>query len=381
MIVLSLFDGIAGGLESLKRAGISVDKYYASEIDKYSIAIAKYNHPEIIELGDINNWEEWEIEKPDLILAGSPCQGFSMAGTRLNFDDPRSKLFFVFLDILNYYNPQYFLLENVKMKKQWEEIITELVGVEPVFINSELVSAQSRPRLYWTNIPNVTLPEDREILLRDVVFDDALFVGRTVGRRINEEGKRDDYNTDIEIQQRLELRTDNKSGTITTVQKDNTVLTKEGYAIILHNVYGGFNEKDNRVFTEKSPTIRTASGGGHIPSLLLSEKALEYMDRKVADGRTHWDFKHHSDVRNDKSSAVVANFFKGVPYGVLVDWNCVRYLHPIECERLQTLTDNYTEFGDFDGEIKPVSKTRRYNSIGNGWTIEVIVHILKGVKR
>jgi hypothetical protein len=130
------------------------------------------------------------------------------------------------------------------------------------------------------------------------------------------------------------------------------------------------------VFTEKSPTIRTAAGGGHIPStvdlekLMLSPKAIDYMDRKTADGRNHWDFAHHSNVNNPKSSAVVANFFKGVPYNVLKDWKCIRKLHPIECERLQTVPDNYTE---------GVSDTQRYKMLGNGWTVDVVASIFKGI--
>lgn len=178
----------------------------------------------------------------DLLLGGSPCQGFSFAGKQLNFFDPRSKLFFDFVKALEALKPKYFLLENVKMKKEYEDIITQHLGVKPIEINSALVSA-----------------------------------------------------------------------------------------------------------------------------LIHSEKALEYMDRTVKDGRTHWDFMHHSDIRNPKSSAVVANFFKGVPYNVFKDWDCIRKFHPIECERLQTLPDGYT-----DG----LSDTQRYKCIGNGWTVDVIAHIL-----
>lgn len=345
MIVLSLFDGISAGQLALERAGIKVDKYYASEIDKYAIAITQYNYPNTVQLGDINNWTDWDIEEPDLILAGSPCQGFSMAGKGLNFEDPRSKLFFTFVDVLMHYSPPYFLLENVPMKKEWEDVITEYLGeVPPIEINSSLVSAQNRRRLYWTNIPNIDQPEDKGILLKDVVFDDFLFVGRTVGRRINNDGKRDDYNENIKHKQRYEIRTDDKSGAITTVLKDNTILTKEGF-----------------------------------DKLILSEKALAYMNRQVADGRNHWDFKHHSEIKKEKSATVVANAFKGVPYNVLKDNNCIRYFHPIECERLQTIPDNYTAYGNFNGKIKAVSKTRRYEALGNSWTVDVISYILEKI--
>lgn len=175
MNVLGLFDGISTGYLALKNIGIKIDKYYSSEIDKYANAVSEYNFPEIIRLGDINNWHNWNIEwdKIDLILAGSPCQGFSSSGKGLNFEDPRSKLFFEFAEILNYTkskNPKVlFLLENVKMKKEWQNVITNYVKVEPIEINSALVSAQSRKRLYWTNIKNITQPENKKILLKDII--------------------------------------------------------------------------------------------------------------------------------------------------------------------------------------------------------------------
>jgi DNA (cytosine-5)-methyltransferase 3A len=306
---------------ALRRAGIPVGKYFASEKDSYAIKVSSQNwRNSIIQMGQIEGWESWDLPNIDLIAGGSPCQGFSSAGKGLNFDDPRSKLFFVFVDILKSLRRRNkkikFLLENVKMKQEWQNIISDILEVAPVEINSALVSAQNRKRLYWTNIPGIEQPKDKGILLKDIVFKDAL-------------------------------------------------------PIALHNVYHGFGEKDNRVFTEKSPTLRTPKGGGHIPSLLLSEAALSYMNRNVSGGRTHWDFGHHSDVRNPKSAMVVANFFKGVPYNVLVDNNCVRHFDPIECERLQTLTDNYT-FG--------ASKTQRYKMIGNAWTVDVIVGFLQKLK-
>ena len=174
--VLSCFDGLGGAYFALDKAGIKVNKYYASEVDKYAIQVAMKNHPDIIQLGDIEKWREWDIDVPDIIIAGSPCQGFSIAGQGLNFEDPRSKLFFVFVDILNYWktrNPNLkFMLENVRMKKEWEKIITEQVGVEPVLINSALVSAQNRNRLYWANW-KIEQPEDRGLVLRDILEDDS----------------------------------------------------------------------------------------------------------------------------------------------------------------------------------------------------------------
>ncbi|MCP3675800.1 MAG: DNA (cytosine-5-)-methyltransferase, partial [Gammaproteobacteria bacterium] len=167
--VLSIFDGISAGRIALERANIPVDKYYASEVDKYAIKITQNNYPDTIQLGDVTQWRKWELPEIDLVIGGSPCQGFSFAGKQLNFDDPRSKLFFEFVDILKHHKPKYFLLENVKMKKEYQAVITEAMGVEPIEINSALVSAQNRKRLYWTNIPNVTQPEDKGILLKDII--------------------------------------------------------------------------------------------------------------------------------------------------------------------------------------------------------------------
>ena len=320
--VLSCFDGISAGQLALQRAGIKVDNYYASEIDKYAIQITQENFPKTIQLGDINDWESWKLRNLDLIIAGSPCQGFSRAGTGYNFDDPRSKLFYIFCDILERYKPKYFLLENVKMKKEWEYIITFMLQVDPISINSSKVSAQKRERLYWTNILNVRQPEDKHIYLRDIVLEDV-------------------------------------------------------EPVALHNIYGGFKEKSVRVFENKSPTIRTSVGGGHIPSFIKSSlihtpEGLAYMDRIVNKDRTRWDLEHHSDIRNDKFSIVLANYFKGVPYNVFKDWDCIRKFHPVECERLQTLPDNWTR-------VDGISNTQRYKAIGNSWTVDVVAHIFKNL--
>ena len=175
MKVLSLFDGISCGKIALERASILVDAYYASEIDANAIAISSKNYPDIIRLGDVTKWREWDIPwgEIDLLIGGSPCQGFSRAGKCLNFEDPRSRLFFVYADILNHIraiNPNIlFLLENVKMKNEWKDVISEYLGVHPIEINSKLVSAQNRPRLYWTNIQGVTQPKDKGIKLTDIL--------------------------------------------------------------------------------------------------------------------------------------------------------------------------------------------------------------------
>ena len=184
MKVLSLFDGMSCGQLALQRLGIEVSTYYASEIDKYAIEVCQANFPETIQVGDVCNLKTEDFQDIDLILAGSPCQGFSFAGKQLAFDDPRSALFFEFIRMLKGIKPKYFLLENVRMKQEFQDIITEQVSacypdfkggdlfgsqIKPILINSALVSAQNRQRLYWTNIPNIEQPEDKGIVLKDIL--------------------------------------------------------------------------------------------------------------------------------------------------------------------------------------------------------------------
>lgn len=307
MNVLSLFDGMSCGRIALDRAGIDIDNYYASEVDKYAIQISKKNYPDIIQIGDVTKWRDWDIdwECIDLLLAGSPCQGFSFAGKQLAFNDPRSALFFEFLNILNHIksvNPNVkFMLENVRMKKEYMDVITNMVGVNPVMINSALVSAQNRVRYYWTNW-EFNQPEDEGVMLKDIILPDA-------------------------------------------------------HPVVLHNLYGGFKEKMIRIFNDKSPTIRTAAGGGHIPSVCNLDYLRDKSKTIRVGGRNspplskqEWDNIYKADARNK------------------IAW---RKLFAIECERLQTVSDGYTE---------GVSNTQRYKMLGNGWTVDVIAHILKGIK-
>lgn len=177
MNVLSLFDGISAGQVALNKAGIKIDNYYSSEIDRYAIQVTTKNYPKTNQLGDISNWRDWEIDfsKIDLVIGGSPCQGFSFAGKQLNFKDERSKLFFEYVNILNHIrllNPSVkFLLENVRMKQQYQDVISSYLGVQPISINSSLVSAQNRLRYYWTNIDGVEQPKDKELKLQDILVD------------------------------------------------------------------------------------------------------------------------------------------------------------------------------------------------------------------
>lgn len=315
--VTSLYDGISCGMVALRQAGIQVEKYHASEIDKFALKVSNSHFPEIIRMGDA--LEITDFPKTDLLLGGSPCTFWSIARRNREIDKNGIgwKLFMKYKEAQKH--SDLFLYENVaSMPAQIRDYISEELGVEPILIDSAKLSAQTRKRLYWTNIKGVQQPQDRKIFLKDIVMD----------------------------------------GT---------------FPVALHNIYGGFKEKSVRVFTEKSPTLRTAAGGGHIPSfvkesLIHTPAAIEYMNRKVSDGRTHWDFGFHSDIRDDKSATLVANLFKGVPYNVFKDWDCIRKFHPIECERLQGLPDGFCS--------DVVSPTQAYKCCGNGWQIDTIQHIL-----
>lgn len=173
MNVLSLFDGISCGRIALERAGIKVDKYFASEIKDIAIRVTQHNYPDTIQIGDITRVDASALPKIDLLIGGSPCQNFSSANltSRDGLEGDKSSLFYHYLRLLREVKPKYFLLENVKMSKDQEAIISELLGVKPILINSNLVSAQSRPRLYWTNIPNVIPPADKGIMLNDILDD------------------------------------------------------------------------------------------------------------------------------------------------------------------------------------------------------------------
>lgn len=240
MRVLSLFDGICCGHLALERAGIKIDSYDAYEIEKSAIKATQANFPDVVQHGDVTKEDFTKYRgKIDLLIGGSPCTNLSSAGNRQGLKGNQSKLFYEYARALEEVQPKYFLLENVIMKKEWEDIITNILGVEPIEINSALVSAQNRRRLYWTNIPNVTQPEDRGIKLEDILDDvefknyknPAAIRGRRlnkatiVGRRLDENGHRQDYDKSIPISQCLEVRASNtdKSNCLTTVDKDNVL--------------------------------------------------------------------------------------------------------------------------------------------------------------
>lgn len=257
MNVLSLFDGKSSGFTACELAGIEVGAYYSAEIDKHAIQVSDAIHPNQTRLGSVAEWRDWDVDwtSIDMIFGGFPCQAWSMAGKQLGDKDERGMLFWTMLDIMKHvreHNPKAdFLIENVKMKKEFEEYITyhmkNAVGdVHKILINSALVSAQNRNRYYWTSF-EVTQPEDRGIVLADII-DAPCKVGRVVGRKINPEtGKRDDYNPNLKTEQRVELRLDDKSGCLTTVQKDNVIAFTENY--VQYDKSGkGHRSQDQRAY-------------------------------------------------------------------------------------------------------------------------------------
>ncbi len=324
MIVLSLFDGMSCGRIALERANIKVTKYYASELDKYAIKVTQANWPNTVQLGDVTKWKEWDIDwsSIDLVIGGSPCQGFSFAGKQLAFEDPRSKLFFVYSDILIHIDSERdkagksevkFLLENVRMKQEYLDVISDCLGVKPVFINSALVSAQNRHRYYWANW-EFRQPEDKGIVLSDVIESGAVDRDKAwcIDANYFKGGDLKSYFEKHRRQLVFELSKINPRCVDVSIN-ENGVRPHRG-----DKRKSGISELGRMVFTDgqKSYALTTS----HMPKLI---DRLGY-----------------------------------------------RKLTPIECERLQTVPDNYTNH---------VSNTQRYKMLGNGWTVDVIAHIFSAL--
>ena len=333
--VLSLFDGMSCGQIALNQLKIKYNNYYASEIDKYAIQITQKNYPNTIQLGDITKLNKSNLPKDVyLLMGGSPCQGFSNAGKGKAFDDPRSALFWHFVRILKLVKPKYFLLENVVMKQEYQDIITGALGVKPIKINSALVSAQNRVRLYWTNIPNITQPEDKGIVINDILEDN---LGETlaVTKMKNGPDRQVGFVGSGNFQANRVCKTDGKSPTVSTSKSSNgfyltpTQLSK----LSLKNI----KWKGTKIITHKA--------GNHQQDIIYSPEGK----MGCLSAGTHGSTKHLTKTMVKKK---------------------IRRLTPIECERLQTVPDNYT---------KGVSDTQRYRMLGNGWTVDVIKHILKGI--
>jgi DNA (cytosine-5)-methyltransferase 3A len=354
MNVLSLFDGMSCGQQALERVGIKVDNYFASEIDKYAITITMANYPNTKQLGSVVNVDGYSLPKIDLLIGGSPCQSFSFAGKRkgmstkdeqeiLTLDhylelksqeyefEGQSYLFWEYMRLLNEVKPKYFLLENVMMGEKWEKILSKAIGVNPIMINSSLVSAQNRQRLYWTNIgmkpsglfgdleTTIQQPKDLGILLKDILepeVDEKYFLSQKMIDKFLLHNKR-------HIEEKGQTGFNwkpTKGNKKAACLRANAALAATDNSIIVHNTM---------------PRSSKSGKGGTGPL-------------KREDGKTYC-------LDTGQTNAIEYS-------------NKVRKLTPIECERLQTVKENYTNH---------VSDSQRYKMLGNGWTVDVIAHIFK----
>lgn len=375
MNVLSLFDGMSCGQIALNKAGVKYNTYYASEIDKYAIEVAQANYPHTIQLGDVTTLMkgipagqkvykgmmlEMVSHKIDLILAGSPCQGFSVAGKQLNFDDPRSKLFFEFVRIKDAIDlrrgvlgkkPVKFILENVPMKQESQDIITKYLGVKPVMINSSLFSAQNRKRLYWTNISFDIPTDDRGIILQDILEDGIANEAMT-----NKEGK-------------SHCITARYNGAVwwNSIQRRQRTMVQVGEA---DNIKGFDSIK--RIYSPngKAPTLTTMQGGHREPKVAIGRIVNRRLDENGVrkDSQLELPLSTQLEISDSDKSNCLTTVNKD---NVVVEGMQWRKLTPLECERLQTVPDNYTNH---------VSNSQRYKMLGNGWTVDVVSHIMKGLK-
>jgi len=439
MNVLSLFDGMSCGQIALNKLGIKVDNYFACEIDKFAIKVTQKNFPNTVQLGSVTDLHgvDMVLPKLGLIIGGSPCQGFSFAGKQLNFEDPRSMLFFEFVRILEearQLNPDVlFMLENVRMKKEYQDVISKYLGVQPIEINSALVSAQNRKRLFWTNIPNITQPEDKGILLRDIIHE-----------QVDELIEVDSYKYAISAENIQTYYRRNKIKNLVSENSKSFCQTataykgygNDGVTVIFEELAKyivpfdktlqildkevergkvGYFRKDsqaNRVYYihNKSVTLCGEAGGGaakmgqylfgtvdrevhQVCECKESNGAQPYTQNRVYNtegispcltqecGRTNISVPLFGCITPDRVEKRQngQRFNEGKKFytlkaqdrhGILIE-GYIRKLTPIECERLQTVPDHYT-----DG----VSNSQRYKMLGNGWTVDVISHIFKNIK-
>ena len=347
--VLSLFDGISCGRIALERAGIMVDRYYASEIDRHAITVSTNNYPDTIHLGDITKLNHIDLQI-DLVIGGSPCQSFSQAGKRNGFEG-ESKLFWEFIRVLREVKPKYFLLENVKMKKEWLDIITKAIGVQPIEIDSALVSAQQRKRMYWTNIPLGKLSiTDRKIYLKDVL---GIKTPTSEDRIIMTKA---DFNVKVRKHyiDRLELcdyLRENKKGTNGDIAlKLNIPITKVEHWFRRDNSFAIPDEVS--WFKLKDIFGLDSRYDKQITEFEIKKNTFD-MARRIY----HIDGKHPT----------LTTLSGGHQRKNITDGNDLFYLNPEHTEELQTLPKGYT---------KGITDNQRFKVIGNGWTVDIVAEIL-----
>ena len=418
MIILNLFSGMGCDIMAHSRTNLPpITKVYHADVDKYSVAVDRFLHPQVIQLGDVTKIKGSDIGHVDLILGGSPCQGFSFSGKQLAFDDPRSKLFFEFVRILEelrVINPKiHFLLENVKMKKEFRDVITKYLDVHPIELDSALDSAQSRKRLYWASwgvIPQI----DKGIMLKDILqtrqeIEETFYYGKKSVDYMDRGNEK--YAVNKRSDRYTQSTDTDKSFTVTAnfhkgvpynyfkedrpqadlVGKQGKVMLKENIdkaSCLLARDYKGFGNQGQtgvrciqvghaeeinghdilrRVYSAngKSPTLNTMGGGNREPKVAIIQKS---------SGNNKGGIKS----KDGKSPTITSSSWQTnnhITYDNGIRW---RALTPIECERLQTVEDNATLFGiDENGKQITISKTQRYKMLGNGWCVDTIAHILK----
>ncbi len=406
LVVLSLFDGMSCGQLALQKAGIKVKQYYAAEIDKYAIQVTQANFPDTIQLGDVTKVFAKDLPKIDLIIGGSPCQGFSFAGKGLNFEDPRSKLFFEFVRLRKECNPKWFFLENVRMKYEHELVISKFMGVEPIEINSALLSAQNRQRLYWTNInekpyglfgelkPDIPQPKDKGMLLKHILETDVSDKYRLSEKAVAKILRRNWSKPQFEPLKTGAILPKNNSGQL-SIDSGTTLIgcikfgrTDEGKALRKESMAKG---KDHTPFQakqitgidfEKMNTITAATTKDNLVMQLNpsteSNGCQPYQQNRIYDTEgiapalmAQMSSKTHAILEKSPCLHGFEHGTNGQFNKQLANGGMVRRLTEVECERLQTVPDGYTNY---------VSSTQRYKMLGNGWTVDVIAYIFGFMK-
>ena len=369
MKILNLFSGMGCDMMAYSRTNLPpTTKVYHADIDKYAMAVDRFLHPQVIQLGDVTKIKGSDLGHIDLLLGGSPCQGFSFSGKQLAFDDPRSQLFFQFVRILKELreiNPNiHFLLENVKMKKEFRDVITQYLGTHPIELDSALDSAQSRKRLYWASwgiMPQI----DKGVVLSDILedFGQADLVGK--------QGK-------VLLKENIE-----KASCL--LARDYKGFGNQGQTGVRCIEVGHAEEIKGhdvirRVYSPngKSPTLNTMGGGNREPKVAIGQivgRRINPKTKKRDDYNKDIKPRQRLEIRADKKSGALTTVQKdNVVVNEEIRW---RALTPIECERLQTVEDNATLYGiDEKGKQITISKTQRYKMLGNGWCVDTIAHIL-----
>jgi DNA-cytosine methyltransferase len=288
--IFSAFDGSGIAKYCFNKADIKINNYFASEIDKYPISVAMINNPDIIQIGDIKNITKSTLPKIDFIIGGSPCQGFSIAGKQLNFNDERSRLIFEYIRLVKEYKPEYFLLENVLMKKEYQDIISEMLGVNPIMINSSLVSAQNRRRLYWTNIKGINQPDDRKIYMKDIIETPGIGCLKVKGcYKIKED----------------------KSNCIDANYFKGADNHGQRTLLIMGTAFLNGNDCLKRVYSieGKSPTVTTGTSGNSLPKIAIDNFQYRMLTVLECERLQTWPDGYTKNVSKTQAYKMIGNGF------------------------------------------------------------------------